>query len=91
MNKARRTLIDRECTAIRELVSQLRDHMEALESLRDEEQECYDNMPEGLQGSDQGQRIEGIANDLDSAISTLDSAISEVDNAVDEIEEAANQ
>jgi len=38
----------------------------ALEELRDEVREVYDNMPESLQGGDRGQRLEECASILDA-------------------------
>jgi hypothetical protein len=48
-----------------------------LESIRDEEQNKFDNMPEGLQSSSKGTDIEDAIQLLDDAISDLDS----IDNA----------
>lgn len=45
---------------VEEIGSELRDFADA-------EQEKFDNMSEGLQGSDRGQAIEQAASDLDSA------------------------
>jgi septation ring formation regulator EzrA len=44
---------------------------EALESLRDEEQEAFDNMPESLQQSEQGQDIENAVDRLTEALDNL--------------------
>jgi len=43
-----------------------------LEELRDEVQEVFDNMPESLQGSDRGQRMEECAQTLDDALSNAE-------------------
>ena len=40
--------------------------------MRDEEQEYYDNMPEGLQAGSRGDRAEDALNALDEAVSALD-------------------
>jgi hypothetical protein len=48
VNKQRRA-------AINKLSGQLSDILSEMESLRDEEQEAFDNMPEGLQESERGQ------------------------------------
>ncbi len=44
-----------------------------LESLRDETQEKFDNMPDGLQQGDSGQLLESRVSSIDDAISTLES------------------
>jgi phage shock protein A len=69
MNKARRA-------AIAELVTKLDELRGDLESIRDKEQEAFDNMPESLQGSERG-------TDSENAIETLT-------NALDSIQEACN-
>jgi hypothetical protein len=51
----------------------------AIEELKDEEQEKFDNMPEGLQNGERGQAIEATVNQLETA---LDAA-----NNVSEIED----
>ena len=51
-----------------------------LEDVRDEEQEAFDNMPEGLQASSRGEAME-------DAISTMDDIISNLEDAESELEE----
>lgn len=53
----------------------------ALGEIRDEEEESYDNLPESLQESAKGERIQ-------ENIESLESAVDEVDNI--DIEEALN-
>jgi vacuolar-type H+-ATPase subunit I/STV1 len=64
MNNARRKQINELIDRIDELQSQL-------ESVRDEEQEYFDNMPENLQQGDKGQSAEQAASDLGSAHDSL--------------------
>lgn len=52
-----------------------------LEIARDEEQDAFDNMPEGLQESDRGVEMEENIEALDDAISALDDAISSLQEA----------
>ena len=91
MNKARRTQINKELIAIAEAIDAMRTALENLQGFATEEQECFDNMPEGLQASENGQRIEEIAQALESANSSLESAIDDVESAVEEISEAVTQ
>jgi len=51
MNAERRKALD-------EIMQELGRHKEALEIIMSEEQEYFDNMPEGLQGSERGQQTE---------------------------------
>ena len=48
------------------------------EEMRDEEQEKFDNLSEGLQASEKGQNIESAVNYLDEAITAID-AIEELE------------
>lgn len=69
-----------ELEAIKEKTA---DVQSQLETLRDEEQEYYDNMPEGLQAGEKGDKAQ-------EAVDNLDSAVSETETAHDSIEEAIN-
>ena len=80
MNKERRAAIKRlvEEFDLAINVGRLKEIKEGLETLRDEEQEYYDNMPEGLQGGDKGQAAE-------AAVSALEAVVDEIDNIIDNI------
>lgn len=65
MNKIRRKEIARAI----ELMEQAR---EILESVRDEEQEAYDNMPESLQCSERGEAMDGYIWTIDEVMGYLD-------------------
>ena len=73
MNNTRR----KQLQAIQE---ELRNLYERLNSLCDEEQEAFDNMPEPLQGSARGEKSQ-------EAISTIESVRDQVSDAADEIDE----
>jgi hypothetical protein len=68
----------------REEIQAVIDELAALrsrvEDLQNEEQESYDNMPEGLQQSERGEKAEQAASRLEDALT-----------AFDEIEEALNE
>ena len=91
MNKQRRAKIESEVLAARTAIEALRFAMDNLKDLATEEQDCFDNMPEGLQASDNGQRIEECATMLESAIATLQSALEDTEAALDEVREAMAQ
>lgn len=68
-------------------VDDLRSLAETLRELGSEQQEKYDNMPEGLQQGDTGQLLEERANncetwadEIEQACDTYDSEVSDVDN-----------
>jgi hypothetical protein len=67
MNKQRRAKIEAEVLAAQTAIEALRFALQNLQDLATEEQECFDNMPEGLQASENGQRIEEIAQAFESA------------------------
>lgn len=46
-----------------------------LDSMKDDEEMKYDNMPEGLQESERGEQIQEAIEALDNAVSSLDDAI----------------
>jgi chromosome segregation ATPase len=88
MNKQRR----KEAYAIRARIedaqTEMASIMEDLGNLRDEEQEGFDNMSEGLQQGETGQRIEAAANELDEAHNTLDEIDQILQTAMEHIDEA---
>ncbi|QDF16016.1 hypothetical protein H3N89_gp51 [Microbacterium phage MonChoix] len=72
MNKQRRKDIEAIVNKLADLEALKTEIQEAIEQVRDEEQEYYDNMPEGLQQSDRGYAAEEAASQLDEAASMLD-------------------
>lgn len=65
MNKARRKMIDEALEKLGELHTMI-------ETIRDEEQEAYDNMPEGLQESERGEAMYDAIDALESAMDSCD-------------------
>ena len=49
---------------------------DVLEEVRDEEQDAFDNLPEGLQYSERGEMMEEAIDNLDEAIDYLDDVLS---------------
>ena len=74
MNKARRKEID-------SVIATLEEAKERLESIRDDEQEYYDTMPENFQYGEKGEAAE-------EAVSNPDYAIDQIDEAIDNAEQA---
>ena len=68
----------------RKQIAEAREKIEAgktiLESVRDDEQSAFDNMPEGLQQGERGQAMEESITDLEGAISGAEQSISDLDN-----------
>lgn len=67
MNQAQRKVIAEKLNQLINLKEQIEQIGSELRTIAEEEQEKYDNMPEGLQGGDKGQAIETAAQTLDEA------------------------
>lgn len=74
MNATRRNQI----AAIKEKLQTLTNE---LETLQEQEQEAFDNMPEGLQMGERGQKSEDAANALGDCISNLQTAVEDLEAA----------
>lgn len=76
MNKQRR----KELSDIVDILSNVTN---GLERVRDEEQDCFDNLPEGIADSERGQKFEEAVDYLDEAISSIEEAIAHINNAAE--------
>jgi len=74
MNKQRRGQIAKIAEAISELSSKL-------ETLRDEEQEYLDNMPESMRGGEKAQAAESAISNLEDVITNLEETASSLEEA----------
>ncbi len=74
MNAARRKSLDAIFAMIEEAKSQL-------ETLRDEEQETYDNLPESFQNGEKGEKAQTAIDAMESAISNIEDACNEIETA----------
>lgn len=75
MNTARRAKI---ATARQLLV----DALAIIESCAGEERDALDNMPEALQDSDRGVRLDAAAEELETAAEVVEDTLSRLDEAV---------
>lgn len=66
---------------IDKLTAQIEEIKEAIEALRDEEQEAFDNMPESLQDGERGERMQ-------SAVEALEYAADDLQECLDHLSEA---
>ena len=76
MNKARRK-------AIEEIIDQLGMLKEQVESISEEEQEAFDNLPESIQYSERGDAMGEYVADLDDAASSIDDVMSTLQDIID--------
>ena len=66
---------------IQALINKLEDIKEDIDSIKEEEQEYYDNMPESIQAGERGDKAQ-------EAIDNLDYAYSQIDEVREYLEEA---
>jgi K+/H+ antiporter YhaU regulatory subunit KhtT len=83
MNKKRRQEISRIVTKVVEIVANAKEKLEELqsdiESIRDEESDCYENLPEGIMYSERGEAMEQAVDNLDNAASSIEELIDALD------------
>ena len=77
MNNTRRKLIQG-------IIDKLEDLREDIEALKDEEQEAFDNLPEGIQASERGEAMEHAAYSLEEAYDNMDSVIDALTEAFEQ-------
>lgn len=68
MNNERRKRLAKICEQLEEIQSEI-------SAIADEEQECYDNLPEALQYAERGERMSEIADTLTDAANDVGSII----------------
>lgn len=76
MNKERRK-------SLREIQSKLESLGQDLETLKEEEEEYRDNMPENLQESERYQRADEVCDLLQEALESMDNAYQQIEEAVE--------
>ena len=76
MNKERRKQLEK-------VVEVLTAQMEELETIKDEEQEAFDNLPEGIQCTERGETMEENVDELDSIITDLENVIDSINEVIE--------
>jgi hypothetical protein len=84
MNKATRKILSGLVADAEKITSMIEDLKSQLETIRDEEQEKYDNMPESIQSGDRGEAASAAIDALENAIGKLDG----IDDLVSDVSEA---
>jgi hypothetical protein len=74
MNDARRKQIE-------EVLGRISEARADLETLKDEEQDYYDNMPESFQNGQNGEKAQAAIDALDEAINKLEDVESDIETA----------
>lgn len=68
-------------------LDRIRTAYDNLQSVRDEEEEAYDNLPEGIQCGERGDAIQDAIDTIDDAGFALEEAISSLEEATSPIDE----
>ena len=76
MNKARRLSIMKTINSLQILKSDV-------ENIQSEEQDAYDNLPESLQDSERGDRMQDAIGNLDDALTLIDEAVTSLMQAAE--------
>lgn len=61
----------------------LGESQEIIDSIKESEQEKYENLPEGIQQSEKGQKLEESASLLEEAWDSIDEAIGNINIAIE--------
>lgn len=65
---------------IAKYIASLNDIKDNIESMKDDEEMKYDNMPDGLQDSERADEMLEAIDNLDSAISAIEEAVEYIEN-----------
>ena len=90
MNNERRKVIAEIIKMAEEMAGRLSDIASQIESLKDEEKEAFDNMPESLQQSERGQVSEAAIASLEDAHEEANSAFEATESICSNLDGAAN-
>ena len=73
MNKERRKKL--AC-----VISKLQDNASILMAIQEDEQMAFDNLPEGLQTSEKGEKMEEAASQLEEAVSQIEDIVQNLED-----------
>ena len=90
MNAERRKAIEAIAEAL-DKVAGFSDTIAQIETLKDEEQEYYDNMPESLQSGDKGNAAEEAVSNLEAAAEKLEEVENSLNEVLDSLRSAAGE
>lgn len=76
MNAQRRKWINSVWDKLDELKSEI-------ESIMEEEQEAYDNLPESIQDGERGEKMQEAIDNLSNSMDSIDEAISYLESAIE--------
>lgn len=68
--------------SIQKIFDRLEELMQDIEALQEEEQDCYDNLPESLQYGERGQAMQEAADNLEYAAISVQEALECLEEAM---------
>ena len=68
--------------AISKLIEQVEGIQSDIEMYKDEEEECYYNLPDSIQESDRGEAMQDAISQLEDAYDSLDDVLSYLEDAI---------
>ena len=68
--------------AISKLIEQIEGIQQDIEMYKDEEEECYYNLPDSIQESERGEAMQDAVSQLEDAYNALDDVISYLEDAI---------
>lgn len=72
---------DRRRKSLKQALSMLESASQIINMVAEEEQDCLDNMPENLQGSERYEKMEDVVSLLESATEDIDAASERIRDA----------
>lgn len=85
MNKARRKELEGAVKLCEEAKEKLDEAEEIVQACRDEEEECYYNLPENLQEGERGERMQEVIDELDEFLADKDCVCTDIDSLIEHI------
>lgn len=73
---------DKRRSNLRRVLSLLHSAYDLTEIARDDEQNCFDNLPEQFQESDRGVSMEETISGLDEALDAIESAVRSIEEVI---------
>lgn len=82
MNKQRRKEIENIIMELNDAKSKLEKLSARIETVLDEEQDAFENLPEGIQDSERGDIMQRNIDSLENAFDGIDNAFNEINDAI---------
>lgn len=73
---------DKRRTRLREAIKMLDSALSIVDAVCDQEQECIDNYPENLQGTERFERMENAVDDMSEAADRIGEAVDSIQSAI---------